>query len=129
VSPTESAPSPEVPDLTAEQFADFLAAEVRALTDDVRPTYDRFAVPFVRMQHAWVEGGQRTTAPVWVVARAGDVVLVYDEVEDEFGIGTVSGGELNEGGRITDWGTFGSRLRWTLLRFPDPVAYIDAQAG
>jgi hypothetical protein len=129
VNTPEPPSSPEIPDLTPEQFAELLAAELHTLAEDVRPTYQQYAVPPVRMERAWMYEGRRVAAPVWVVARAGNVLLVYDEVEEEFGIGTVPDGGLAEGGEITDWGTFGPRLRWTLMRFPDPVAYIDSQAG
>ncbi|AHG92898.1 hypothetical protein J421_5363 (plasmid) [Gemmatirosa kalamazoonensis] len=128
MSPSEPALSDQVPDLTSAEFQALLADEVASLDAEVLPTYRRCQVPPVRMEHRWEFDGRQVGAPVWVVARDGPVVLGYDEVEEEWGIGRVLGA-VADGGVVDDWGTFGERLRWTLLRFPDPAAYVRRTAG
>jgi hypothetical protein len=119
----------EIPALTAEEFRQLLANELGSLQADVRPTWERAALDTpVRMVHTWELDGREASAPVWVVARAGPTVLGYDEVEEEFGIGSVGSRRLAEGGVVDEWGTFGERLRWTLLRFPGPSAAVPSQA-
>jgi hypothetical protein len=125
-----SLPTPDAfPFLTAEQFAALLRAEIESLQADVLPTFTQFQVAPVRMEHRWQIDGREMADPVWVVARAGATILGYDEVEGEWGIGTARGGAVVPGGVVDDFGTFGDRLRWTLLRFPDPVAYIARSAA
>ena len=128
MSPSEPTSPDPIPDLTPAEFEALLASELASLDADVPPVYQRCRVPPVRMQHRWHFDGREVGAPVWVVARDGPTVLGYDEVEEEWGIGRVSGA-LDDGGVVEDWGTFGDRLRWTLLRFPDPAAYVRRTAG
>ena len=129
MSPAENPPPPQVPDLTAAQFSALLAAEEAGLLDDVRPKYERYRIAPLRMEHRWTFDGRLVTAPLWIVARDGVTVLGYDEVEDEWGIGRAHDGVVAPGAPVEDFGTFGERLRWTLLRFPDPTAYISPAAG
>jgi hypothetical protein len=103
----------EAPDLTPAEFERLLDEETASLEPDVRSTYDQFAVEPVRMTYFWRWGDRRVSKPIWVIARSGAKVLGYDEVEEEFGTGLV-----RQEGIVEDWGTFGERLRWTLLRFP-----------
>jgi hypothetical protein len=51
--------------------------------------------------------------PIYVIARAGNEVLVYDDVDEEFGTGT-----LDADGVLRQWGTWGEALAWSLERFP-----------
>ena len=110
----------QVPDLTPEEFTQLFDKEASLLDAEDWAILDRYAVPPFRCVHE-LEGVRGiTTAPVWVVARERHVVLGYDEVEEEYGIGT-----LRSDGVVDDWGTFGARLRWSLIRFPDPAAYAS----
>jgi hypothetical protein len=94
---SDSAPSQSIPDLTLGEFETLLGAEVAGLSDDVLPTYERYRVSPIRMAHRWDDDGGQVGAPVWVVARDGSVVLGYDEVEEEWGIGCVSGAGRRRG--------------------------------
>ena len=47
----------------------------------------------------------------FVVAKRGRRELYFDEVEEEFGIAS-----LNAQGQLTDLGTYGDRLAWSLVR-------------
>jgi len=49
---------------------------------------------------------------MWVVARSGERVLLYDSVEEEFGTGVV-----DHDGVLRDWGTSGPKLRRSVARF------------
>src|SRR4029450_10376187 len=86
-----------------------LGRESSALTAETASVYTRYAVvPFL---------GERllagTREPTFIVALAGDEVLYYDDIEEEFGTGT-----LDSTGLIVDEGTWGERLEWALLHFP-----------
>ena len=115
-----------VPDLTAEEFRELLSREVQSLGDDVLGIYRSSAVTPVRMCHTWEFEGRHVSAPVWVVARRGPLVVGYDEVEEEYGVGLTESLALD--GVVDDWGTFGERLRWTLLRFPALAASTSRPA-
>jgi len=101
-------------DLTREGFESLLATEVAALDPEAQAILTRYAVPVFRTAHEFAGKSGRAATAVWVVAKSGDIVLGYDEVEAEFGIGT-----FDAAGLVTHWGTFGERLRWSLIRFPD----------
>ena len=125
----ESEAPNEAPYLTPDDFRRRLAEEVQSLDPDVRPTWERYALRApMRMRHTWTFLAREVSGPVWIIARAGTAVLGYDEFEEAFGIGAVGFSELPAGGVVDNWGTFGERLRWTLLRFPDPAAFIASQA-
>lgn len=49
----------------------------------------------------------------WVLARSGDQALLFDTVEEEFGIG-----RIGEDGQLHDYGTYGEKLVWALRHFP-----------
>ena len=125
----EIAPPDEPPYLTNEEFRGQLRTEIERLRADVRLIWDRYALDTpVRMRHTWQLEGREVSGPVWVIACAGTTLLGYDEFENEFGIGSAGTTELTRGGIVHDWGTFGEQLRWTLLRFPDPTAYMTSPA-
>jgi hypothetical protein len=109
-----------LPDLTPDEFARVLDEEASGLDPATWETFDRYAVPAFRAVYAFDGVNGRATSPVWIVARDGNTVLGYDEAEEEYGIGT-----LRADGRVDGWGTFGPRLRWSLVRFPDPAAFTE----
>ena len=89
-----------------------LDKESSALTAETASVYARYAVvPFLGQR---LLGGTRE--PTFIVARAGDEVLYYDDIEEEFGTGT-----LDTAGLIVDEGTWGERLEWALLHFPSSI--------
>jgi hypothetical protein len=102
--------------LTREGFEHLFDAETAALDPEAEAILRRYAVPAFKTAYEYPGRRDREASPVWVVAKAGDVVLGYDEVEEEYGIGTI-----RADGLLNDWGTFGERLRWSLIRFPDPT--------
>lgn len=59
-----------------------------------------------------VRAGVLDSDSMWVVARAGARVLLYDSVEEEFGAGVV-----DRDGVLRDWGTSGPKLRPSAVRF------------
>jgi hypothetical protein len=87
----------------------FLDEQIARLDDLTRPTWKRYRVP---LRAARCErGGERGT--VFVVAAAGDEVLLFDEVKEEFGTA-----RLDADGVIREWTTYGEELRGTLRHFP-----------
>ena len=109
-----------LPDLTPAEFTRLLDDEASSLDPEAWKIFDRYAAPPFRAAYEFGGVNGRATSPVWIIAREGDVVLGYDEAEDEYGIGT-----LRADGLVDGWGTFGPRLRWSLIRFPDPAAFIE----
>lgn len=105
-----------VSDLTPEEFTRILDDEATALDPAAWETFDRHAVPPFRANYAFARASDRATAPVWIVAWHGTTVLAYDEAAEEYGIGA-----LQPDGLVRGLGTFGPRLRWALVRFPDPA--------
>ena len=101
-------------DLTLAELQHILETQVAALDADIRSVYERYARPPLRMLYSWQMGDRNVSKPIWVIARDGPLIVGYDEVEEEFGTGLV-----HREGIVEDWGTYGDRLRWTLLRFPD----------
>jgi len=101
-------------ELTSAEFEKILDGEASTLEPDVRVVYDRYAVPPSPMTYSWDLDGRRVSKTIWVIARVGPRIVGYDEVEAEFGTGLA-----RDGGIVEDWGTYGERLRWTLLRFPE----------
>jgi hypothetical protein len=107
-------------DLTREAFEHLFGVETAALDLDAAATLKKHAVPPFKAAYEFEGKSGRAMSPVWVVAKAGAVVLGYDEVEEEYGIGT-----LLASGLLTGWGTFGERLHWSLIRFPDPTQVVS----
>lgn len=101
---------PHARDLSAQQVEARLAGQLERLDVVMRARYNAYAVALQRAPKSWDEG--RRTTPVWICAQAGDTVLAYDEVEDEYGIGRI--GRLG----IEDFGLYGEQLEWALRHFP-----------
>ena len=102
-------------DLSHEEFQAMLRGEVAALAPALRSLLGRYEVEPLRGPFTWDSGDEPRTKAVWILARSGDVVAGYDEVEEEYGTG-----RLGASG-IEDWGTHGDRLAWTLQAFAQQV--------
>ncbi len=107
-----------VDDLSDDEFRRLLEEEVASLDAETRAVYERYAVPPERLIDRIDAGRGPFDRPIWVFLRDGDRLGGYDDIEEEFGTG-----RLGPKGLVTDWGTYGRRLRRTLLRFPDPHRY------
>lgn len=86
--------------LSRLQFDEILAEEVTGLPPDARKIYEDNAISVA--EHACDRGEQYGIEHVFVVARAGPRLLLFDDVEDEFAIG-----EPDNDGVLRDWGLYG----------------------
>jgi hypothetical protein len=97
--------------ISLREFHQLLAQEVSSLSDDIARTYRKYAVkPF----RAWRDLAI-TVVPSFVIAQAGDDVVYYDDIEEEFGTATLDSATL----QLRNEGTWGERLEWTLPHFPE----------
>jgi hypothetical protein len=87
-----------------------LAAQVAGLSSDSLAKWQAHRVPPFRVPYHGFAGSR---PEVLVIARNGNSVLIYDELEDEFGVCT-----LDPDGLIHEYGTLGENLNWSLERFP-----------
>src|SRR5262245_45980286 len=96
--------------LTLEDLGTLLATE----NGDLEPTLKAQLSPFRcnPSRIPCVRAGVLDPDSMWVVARAGEHVLLYDSVEEEFGAGVV-----DRDGVLRDWGTSGPKLRRSVARF------------
>lgn len=89
-----------------------LSEQVSAFDSDVAGRWARYGI---EPQHVpCIRDGSGEPEPIFVVARAGSEVLIYDDVEDRFGTGV-----LDSDGVLRRWGTYGERLAWSLRHFPE----------
>jgi hypothetical protein len=93
-----------------------MANELGRLTDAQFQRWEQYGL---KPEHVLCErpvhgDGQPNRDPMYVIARSGDQVLVYDDVEEQFGTGT-----LDPDGVLRAWGTWGEALAWSLDRFPE----------
>ena len=86
--------------LSRPRFDEILAEEVTGLPPDARKIYEDNAVSVV--EQPCYRSEQYGIERVFVVARAGARLLLFDDVEDEFGIG-----EPDNGGVLRDWHLYG----------------------
>lgn len=94
--------------LSEEELAALLERELAACPADVRDVFERFRVDPVRMTFA----RPTTLESAFVVARRGDEVLYYEEVEEGFNISPI-----NADGRIADHSFAQDPLRAALWRW------------
>ena len=104
--------------ITESELRLLLADNVLRLDADMFPRWEELGVMPVQIQ---CERPTFSSDPVaqeslFVVARAEDEVLIYDDVEDAFGIGRV-----DADGVLRNWGTYGEELSWALRRFPSDI--------
>ena len=103
------------PELKPEEVERIVSDAAATLAAELRAVFDRYAVPAFVTAYEFEGVRGPTTAPVWVVARSGSVVLGYDEAEEEYGVGT-----LRDGGLLERWGIY-DRLEWALRSFAAAV--------
>ena len=108
----------ERPDLTPEEFSRLLEREVSNLDAREREILGMYAISTVRAKHQWLYGDRQVESRVWLIAMSGSVVIGYDEVEEEYGVGRLETPELHGDPIVEDWGILGERLGWTLRAFP-----------
>jgi hypothetical protein len=75
--------------VTREAFEKILSEEVGSLAEEVLRTYQRYAVPV--FQHRCFRDTEYGIENLFVVARAMDLLLFYDDVEEDFGVATPDG--------------------------------------
>ena len=111
--------------ITESEFRMLMAAQVLRLDAEMFPRWEACGVTPERLpcERRGARGGPPTREAVFVVARAGDEALIYDDVEEEFGAGTVE-----PDGVLRAWSTFGAELAWALRRFPARARPRDAAA-
>jgi len=80
-----------------------LKIEVAALPDDLVNTFKGHATAIVEQPCFRSEG--YGTERVFVIARSGTRLLIFDDVEDEFAIGV-----SDEGGVLRDWSLYGDLM-------------------
>ncbi len=100
-----------------ERLTHDLASEVNLIDPDFLARWDRFkiepeAVNCIRSEDYGLE-------QIGVVARRGDEVILFDDVEEEFGIGTVG-----KDGVLRDW-TIYAGLDSCIKCFPGGEYYED----
>jgi hypothetical protein len=86
---TKSQPDPDWQPISRSQLEELISAEVRDFDAVKLDIWNRLRVPLaVASIHRSPEWGEEQ---VFLVARRGDEVLFYDDVEDEFAVGRISG--------------------------------------
>ena len=86
------------PSTPAKSLEQLVEKEVSALPPDLRTRWTSVSVPPTRL-----------SSDVVLLARHDARILGYDDAEEEFGTG-----ELDEVGKLRDWGTWGDQLAWAL---------------
>jgi hypothetical protein len=86
--------------VSKETFERILREEIASLTPEATKAYEKYSVTTYeqRCERSVDSGIER----VFVVARKGNRLLFFDDVEDEFGIGVPDGDAI-----LRDLGTFG----------------------
>jgi hypothetical protein len=94
-------PQEEWKAMPREQFDSLLKQELEELAPDTRKAYEAHATGVVEVPcyRSDLYGFER----VFVVARHGNRVLAFDDVEDEFAVG-----ELDSDGVLRHWGLYGT---------------------
>lgn len=88
----------------------FLDEEIARLDELTRPTWKKHRSKLALVPSAR-EGSDRTG--IYVVARAGSEVIVFDDASEQFGTAM-----LGDDGVIRDWTTYGEHLSHALRHFP-----------
>lgn len=101
--------------IAADELRDVLVGQLVDLDAETQAVWDRFGIQptHILCIRGRLDGGVAEPEPIYTVARAGDEVLIYDDVEDEWGTGV-----MDADGVLRSWETYGEQLRWTLKTFP-----------
>jgi|SRR4051794_10850482 hypothetical protein len=104
--------------ITESEFRLLLAENVLRLDAVTFERWERLGVmpAHVQCERDDPRGGPSALEPLFVVARVGDEVLIYDDVGEEFGVGC-----LDADGVLRQWATYGEELRWAIQRFPSRI--------
>lgn len=99
-------------------MAHLLDDHVLRLDDDLHHQWElhglRPAVPILCARRNAFDDSECPPEPIYCVARIGLRVLIYDDVEEEFGTGV-----LDADGLLREWGTYGDELSWSLRAFAE----------
>jgi len=95
--------------MTRKEFDALLEPEVSDLSFEMAIIYHRYAVIPFQVPRLVVHSLQ----PTFVLAKAENEAVYYDDIEKEFGTGTLIDGAIQNGG------TWGERLEWALRHFPE----------
>lgn len=100
--------------ITAAELLALLHVQLAHLDDETRPVWDRFRIEPtpIPCSRPGVDDATPDVESVFCLARDGDEVLVYDDVEDAFGTGRVG-----SDGVLRTWRTYGEELRWAVQGF------------
>jgi len=94
--------------VSREAFETILTQEIAALEPQTKRLYQQYAVrPF---HQRCVRGKDYGTEHVYVVARNGNRLVYYDDVEEEFGVGIP-----DADGVLRNWGNYDGPLVRALL--------------
>jgi hypothetical protein len=93
-----------------------MANELGRLNDIQFQRWKRYAIKpeHVTCERGVMTGGPPVAEPIYIPARSEREVLLYDDVEEEFGTGT-----LDQDGVLRTGGTWGKAPGWALERFPE----------
>jgi len=90
-----------------------LEHQLSHLDTKCRETFDRYSVDLEIISRVF-DANASNPVTSFVIARDGSRVLFYDDIEEEFGTGTVAAD-----GQLHQWGTWGEQLSWALMNFPN----------
>ena len=93
-----------------EEFKLLLAEHVLRLD---APTFAKWERLRIAPQLVPCERHNQARETIYSVAREADDQIIYDDVEEEFGVG-----HLDADGVLRNWSTVGDELRWALAQFP-----------
>lgn len=82
--------------ISRERFENILRDEVAGLPSDALRMYQASVIPIA--EYPCFRTEQYGNESVFVVARSGEQVILFDDVEDEFGIG-----RPNDEGVLREW--------------------------
>ncbi|HXE33308.1 MAG TPA: hypothetical protein VN087_05300 [Verrucomicrobiae bacterium] len=94
--------------VSKERFDEILSREISSLAPGVQRLYEQYAVQPFHLPCLRDQGAVREQ--VFVVAKKGNRLLYFDEVEEDFGI-TIP----DEGGVMREWGNYGPLVRALLV--------------
>jgi len=100
--------------ISESEFDGLLIAETTQLGEESRAALSAYGIRCVAMQivRPLPDAGPTVPVRVFAVARLGNTVLFYDDVEEEFAVATVDAEEV-----IRDWSLWG-RMDHGLRNFP-----------